>query len=124
MAPVSGRIAQAMSQLRSNMLVPHDSADNGLRKNMAKSKLIVRRSKKATILVSKRTVEDALRRANNLASNWMGQNDNDPRFNELQNITDHLSSILKKTPQEMRAEGAMSIEDYFDDAKMLIRRRH
>lgn len=85
---------------------------------MAKSKLIVRRSKKATILVSKRTVEDALRRANNLAGNWMGQNHNDPRLNELQNITDHLTSILKKTPQEMRAEGAMSIEDYFDDAKM------
>jgi hypothetical protein len=85
---------------------------------MAKSKLIVRRSKKATILVSKRTVEDALRRANNLAGSWMGQNENDPRFNELQNITDHLTSILKKTPQEMRAEGAASIEDYFDDAKM------
>jgi hypothetical protein len=84
---------------------------------MAQSKLITRR-KKATILVSKRTVEDAVGRANSLAGAWMEENQNDPRINELQNIVDHLSSILTKSPQDMRAEGAMSVEDYFDDAKM------
>lgn len=83
---------------------------------MNKSKLIVRR-KKATILVSKRTVEDALRRANNLASTWMDIDPNDPRIEQLQNVVDHLSSILTKSPQDMRAEGMTSIEDYFDDAK-------
>lgn len=86
---------------------------------MAQSKLIARRSnKKSTILVSKRTVEDAIRRANGLASAWMESNPNDRRIDELQNIVDHLSSILNKSSQEMRSEGASTVEDYFDDAVM------
>jgi hypothetical protein len=82
------------------------------------SRLIANRRKQSTILVSKRTVEDALRRANALASAWMQENQNDPRVDELQRVVDHLGSVLKKTPQQMRADGASSIEDYFDDAKM------
>jgi hypothetical protein len=83
------------------------------------SRLIARRNeKKATILRSKRTVEDAIQRANSLAQAWMNENPNDPRLDELERVVSHLSSVLKKTPQEMRAEGATSIEDYFDDAKM------
>lgn len=82
------------------------------------SRLMADRRKQGTILISKRTAEDALRRANALASAWMGEDQNDPRVEELQRIVDHLGSVLKKTPQQMRADGAASIEDYFDDAKM------
>jgi len=82
------------------------------------SRLIESRQKRSTILVSKRTVEDALRRANALASAWMNEDQNDPKVDELQRIVDHLGSVMKKTPQQMRADGAASIEDYFDDAKM------
>ena len=85
---------------------------------MAKSRLIAsRKNKKATILASMQTVKDAIRRANGLASTWMNENPNDPRVDELQRIVSHLSSILKKTPQQMRADGVTSVEDYFDDAK-------
>lgn len=83
---------------------------------MAKSKLIMKR-KNATILASTQTVKDAIRRANTLASTYMGENQNDPRVDELQRIVDHLSGILRKTPQDMRADGVTSVEDYFDDAK-------
>src|SRR5271167_901884 len=82
------------------------------------SRLMDSRRKQSTILVSKRTVEDALRRANALASAWMQEDQNDPRVDEIQRVVDHLGSVLKKTPQQMRADGAASIEDYFDDAKM------
>jgi hypothetical protein len=82
------------------------------------SRLISSRRKQSTILVSKRTVEDALRRANALASAWMAEDQNDPKVDELQRVVDHLSSVMNKTPQQMRADGAASIEDYFDDAKM------
>jgi hypothetical protein len=77
-----------------------------------------RKQKKATILASTQTVKDAIRRANTLASIWMDENPNDSRIDELQGIVSHLSSILNKTPQAMRGEGATSVEDYFDDAKM------
>jgi len=84
---------------------------------MAKSRLVANRKlKKATILASKRTVEDAVRRASALANAWMAANPNDPRLDELQRVADHLSSVLEKTPQEMSADGMSSIEDYFDDA--------
>src|SRR5271154_2343957 len=83
---------------------------------MAKSKLMVRR-KNATILASTQTVKDALRRAQALAETYMRENQNDPRVDEIQKIVNHLSSIMRKTSQEMRADGVTSIEDYFDDAK-------
>ena len=86
---------------------------------MAKSKLIANR-KKSTIIVSKRTVEDAIGRANQLASSWMEDNPNDPRLEQLEQSVAYLSGILRKSPQEMRAEGVSSIEDYFDDAKSSV----
>src|ERR1035437_3715269 len=84
-----------------------------------KSKLVNRRNeKKATILRSKRTVEDAIQRAEAIKQAWVSENQNDPRIDELQKIVDHLSSVLGKSPQEMKTEGASSVEDYFDDAVM------
>jgi hypothetical protein len=82
------------------------------------SKMMADRRKRSTILVSKRTVQDALRRANTLGQVWMQEDQNDPRVDELQRVVDHLSSVINKTPQQMRADGAASIEDYFDDAIM------
>src|SRR5271170_6893895 len=85
---------------------------------MAKSKLIGSRTqKKATILASMQTVKDAIRRAQLLGETWFAANQSDPRVDELERIVSHLSSILKKTPQQMRADGVTSVEDYFDDAK-------
>lgn len=85
---------------------------------MAKSKLVANRNqKKATILASKRTVEDAIRRADALGATWMKTNPDDPRLDELQRVVDHLGSLLKKTPQQMSVDGMSTIEDYFDDAK-------
>jgi hypothetical protein len=85
---------------------------------MAKSKMIARRTqKKATILASMQTVKDAIRRAQLLGETWMAADHNDPRVDEIQRIVDHLVSVLKRTPQQMRADGVSSIEDYFDDAR-------
>jgi hypothetical protein len=82
-----------------------------------KSKLIMRRQKKSTVLVSKQTAEDALRVGNSLAETWFGENQNDPRLAKLQNSMDLISSVLKKTPEEMKQDGVSTVEEYFDDAK-------
>jgi len=82
---------------------------------MAKSKLIGNR-KQSTIVVSKRTIEDALRRGNVLAESWMRENQNDPRLEQIENILAHLSRYMKMTPQEMRQDGVSTVEEYFDDA--------
>jgi hypothetical protein len=82
---------------------------------MAKSKLIANR-KKSTVVVSKRSLEDAIRRANALASTWMEANSGDPRLEQIESIASDLSRYLKMTPQEMRQDGVSTIEEYFDDA--------
>jgi hypothetical protein len=82
---------------------------------MAKSKLIANR-KKSTVVVSKRSLEDAIRRANVLASSWMESNPSDPRLEQVENIVTDLSRYLKMTPQEMRQDGVSTVEEYFDDA--------
>jgi hypothetical protein len=85
---------------------------------MAKSKLVARRvEKKATIIASMQTVRDAIRRATLLGEELMREDQNDPRINQLQGAVNHLSRIMRATPQELRAAGISSIEDYFDDAK-------
>jgi hypothetical protein len=83
---------------------------------MAKSKLIANRKKRSTIISSKRTVEDAIARGGILASAWMESDQNDPRLNKLQNIIDHLSSLLNMSPQDMRQQGVSNIEEFFDDS--------
>lgn len=76
-----------------------------------------RHQKKSTILVSKQTVEQALTEGQALAEQWFEANANDPRIDKLQDVMDHLSRILHQSPQDLKAEGVSSIEEYFDDAK-------
>lgn len=83
---------------------------------MAKSRLIAKRTKTSTILSSKRTVEDAIQKGDMIASAWFEANQNDPRLNKLQNIIDHLSSLLNMSPQDMRQQGVNNIEEFFDDS--------
>src|SRR5271168_2879603 len=84
---------------------------------MAKSKLIARR-KKSTVLVSTRTLQEAIQRANMLVENMMESNPNDPNINKLEVATQHMSRILNANPQQMKQDGVSSIEDYMDNAKM------
>lgn len=84
---------------------------------MAKSKLIARR-KNSTILVSERTLQDAIRRANATVEAMMESDPNDPRIEEIERAVQHMSRVLKATPQQMRTDGVASISDYGDDAKM------
>lgn len=82
-----------------------------------KSKLVMRRQKKSTVLVSKQTAEDALQVGNSLAQAWFAGDQNDPRLVKLQNAMDLVSSVLKKTPEEMKQDGVSTVEEYFDDTK-------
>jgi hypothetical protein len=85
-----------------------------------KSKVFSRRktaSKKATVLVSRETLEQAVQEANTMAEHMMETNANDARLDELDNTVAFLSSILTKNPAEMQQEGFSSLEDYLDDAK-------
>ena len=84
---------------------------------MAKSKLIVRR-KKATVLVSVQTLQEAIKRANQVVEMLMKQNQNDPRINKVEGASNHMSRVLTANPQQMKQDGASSISDYMDDAKM------
>lgn len=84
---------------------------------MATSKLIARR-KKSTVLVSARTLQDAIQRANLLVESMMEANPNDPAIDRIEAAVQHMSSVLKATPQQMRQDGASSVSDYMDDAKM------
>jgi hypothetical protein len=85
---------------------------------MAKSRFIAGRSKKSTILVSKRTLEEAVQRANMLVESLMESNPSDPEIDKIEEAVSHMSRILKADPQQMRQDGAASISDYMDDAKM------
>jgi hypothetical protein len=81
-----------------------------------KMKFTTRRQKKATITTSKQAVEQAIMAANEQVEQLMDGDVNNPQIQKLQESTDFLSSILKKTPQEMAQDGVSSIEEYFDDA--------
>src|SRR5271154_1111372 len=85
---------------------------------MAKSKLIVARKKKSTVLVSVRTLQDAISRANQIVDGLMDSNPNDPSINKIEGAVQHMSRILNANPQQMKQDGASSIEDYMDNAKM------
>jgi hypothetical protein len=69
-----------------------------------------------TVIASKETVEDSLRIAKTLAAKWI--EDVDPRLNKLKEIIHHLDDLLNSQPEQLAAEGANSVEDYFDDAKL------
>src|SRR5271170_1053579 len=85
---------------------------------MATSKLIGNRSKKSTVLVSTRTLQDAIRRANELVDSLMETNPNDPNINKVEAAVQHMSQVLNVNPQQMKQDGAMSVEDYMDNSKM------
>src|SRR5271170_1341598 len=84
---------------------------------MAKSKLIVSRKKKSTVLVSVRTLEDAIVRANAIVDSMMDTNPNDPTINRIEGAVQHMSRILNANPQQMKQDGVASIADYMDSAK-------
>jgi hypothetical protein len=83
---------------------------------MAKSKLIAGRSKKSTVLVSVRTIQEAINRANMAVEHLMETNPNDPQIEQVEDAVAHMSRILKANPQQMKQDGVSSISDYMDDA--------
>jgi hypothetical protein len=83
---------------------------------MAKSKFIAGRRKKSTVLVSVRTVQEAINRANMAVETLMESNPNDPSIEQIENAVAHMSRILKANPQQMKQDGVSSISDYMDDA--------
>ena len=85
---------------------------------MAKSKLIIGRSKKSTVLVSKRTLQEAITRANMLVETLMESDPNDSNIGQIESAVQHMTQILKASPQQMTQDGASSISDYMDDAKL------
>ncbi len=74
-------------------------------------------NKKATILVSHQTLEQAIQEGEALAEKILQTNPNDPSLDQIEEAVARLQGVLHITPQEMAAEGASSIEDYLDDAK-------
>ena len=83
---------------------------------MAKSRLIVGRKKKSTVLVSVRTLQEAINRGNMAVETLMETDPNDPIIEQVENAVQHMSRILKANPQQMRQDGVSSISDYMDDA--------
>lgn len=81
-----------------------------------KSKLIARHKKQATVLVSKQTLEQVVREGQQLAERLMAENSNDSQLDQIQQAVAGLTSILSKTPSDMQADGASTLEDYLDDA--------
>jgi len=64
---------------------------------MAKSRLITGRSKKkSTVLVSKRTLQEAITRANMLVEELMESNPNDPSIEQIEGAVEHMSRTLNR----------------------------
>jgi hypothetical protein len=85
------------------------------------SRLFARRqqpTKKATTLVSKQTLEQAVQEANVLVGQFVNANAHDERLDQLSEVISFLEGILKKSPMEMQQEGASTLDDYLDDAVM------
>lgn len=81
-----------------------------------KSRMITRH--KATVRVSKGTLEQAIREGNIIAENLMQTSPNDPKLDQVADAVGRLSGLLTKDQAAMQAEGAAGLEDYLDDAKM------
>jgi len=82
------------------------------------SKLMERRAarmKRSTILLSVQTAKDAVQIGEALLRAYEGENRNDP---QLEQAVQHLSGLINSQPDQMQAEGAQTVEDYFDDAIM------
>src|SRR5208282_930017 len=70
-------------------------------------------TKKSTILLSIDTAKDAVNIGKSLLSAYQAEGKNDP---QLDQAVKHLEELLASQPDQMQSEGAMSVEDYFDDA--------
>ena len=73
-------------------------------------------AKKATTLVSKQTIEQAIQEAKVIAEQFIDANDS--RIDQIEEAISFLESILKKSLAEMQQEGAATLGDYLDDAVM------
>jgi hypothetical protein len=74
--------------------------------------------KKATTLVSKQTLEQAVQEAQILVEQFVNSNAHDARLDQLEEAISFLTNVLKKSPVEMQQEGAATLDDYLDDAVM------
>jgi hypothetical protein len=72
-------------------------------------------AKKATDLVSKATLDQALQEARAAAQKL---DRNAPEHKTLEEMYNFISEILGKTDQEIKADGGQVLTDYFDDTKM------
>jgi hypothetical protein len=82
-----------------------------------KSKMLARRNKKSTVLVSSQTLERAIQEANRLADGLLDASPQDPRLEQLDEAINFLSSLMAKDPSQMQQDGVSTLEDYLDDAK-------
>jgi hypothetical protein len=85
------------------------------------SRLIARRRqqpKKATTLISKQSLESAIQEGQALIDELIRIDAKDGRLDQIEQAISFLTGILKKSPVDMQAEGAASLEDYLDDAVM------
>jgi hypothetical protein len=80
-----------------------------------KSRMLQRR-KSATMIVTKQTLEQAMGEARGIAK-ALESTPNDPRYKEVQTLYNDISGVLRKKPEDFAADGASSIEDYFDTAR-------
>jgi hypothetical protein len=70
-------------------------------------------TKKSTILLSIETAQDAVNIGKSLMNAYQAEGKNDP---QLEEAVKHLEMLLHSQPDQMQSEGAMNVEDYFDDA--------
>lgn len=82
-----------------------------------KSQMLNRRFKKATVLVSRQTLEQAIQEGEALAEKLLQTNPNDPLLDQIEQAVARLQGVLQMSPQDMAADGASSLEDFLDDAK-------
>jgi len=72
----------------------------------------------ATVLVSKDTLEMAIREGNTIAEKMLQTSPNDPRLDQLEEAISRLSAVLTKSQGQMQQEGASGLDDYLDNSKM------
>src|SRR5208337_260907 len=81
-----------------------------------KSRMLTRR-KSATMVVTKQTLTQALNEARGVAK-ALEKTPNDARYKEIQTLYNDISGILRKKSEDFAQDGATSLEDYFDTARL------
>jgi len=74
--------------------------------------------KKATTIVSKQTLEQAIQEGHAVAEQLLASSPNDKRLDQIEAAVSFLEGILVKSPTDMQQEGASTLDDYLDDAVM------